>query len=1210
VLRKKNKEKNSSRKTALILLLFPIGVCLSGCKDTSRETQALSAASLMAPSYASYQDIPEVTDSEIEAVDALRKAGASLVYGTTLGTEAFYADDGMIRGYSALFCDWLSQLFDIPIKPRIYDWDRLLAGLASGEIDFTGELSPGFSYPHNFAMTDPVTDRRIKRFRIAENRELAPSAGEEERVSRYGFLENSPVQGLVSPYLYEPFTVIPLKNHTPVYRMLRDGEIDAFFEADTAEMVFDGYRDLVAENFFPLIHNSVALGTGKSALKPLVSVVQKYLNEGAGYHLTALYNQGIAEYRRHRFESRLTPEEREYIRIHQNSSAIIPVGSRYDNYPISFYNEQERQWQGIALDILQEIEDLTGMPFYSANLKTDEWYDIAGKLESGQVSISCELIVTEKEEGNFIRAEAPYQRDHYALLSKVSYPDVNVNEVRYSRVGLITNTLYASLFYKWFPDHTYASHYSTVTEAIEALDEGAIDLLMITTNTLFMIANYQERAGFKANLVLDQPHETFFYFYRNERILRSIISKAQDFVDTEKIVERWTHRIFDYRSKMAQMQIPYLLGLSAMLGAILVLLGIMHVRSRHGKKRLELIVRDRTRELEVQTKLAKAASQAKSQFLASMSHEIRTPMNAIIGMSDLMRTDNLDDVQQGYFTDIKKMAKSLLQIINDILDFSKIEAGKLEVTPVHFSPASLYDNICSMSKFTALAKELEFKSSFDPDIPPAIYGDETRIRQIITNIVNNAVKYTPHGSVSFSFSRAVRGEKDFLVITVEDTGIGIKEEDMPKLFDTFQQFDREKNRGIVGTGLGLSITKNLISLMNGEIEVKSVYGKGSVFTIRLPLIKGDEEKIEQKGISERVSAIAEIPVLVVDDNPINLTVAQGFLATHNIYPDTALNGIEAIKMVKAKRYDMVFMDHMMPDMDGIEATQAIRALDSSPSFDPSWFREMPIVALSANAVSGAREAFLQGGMNDFVSKPIEAEQLNMMLLKWLPKEKITMIAQKKSKGRSAGEEGIIGELKRIEGMNPGLGLSHVGNNEAAYLQMLRQFCAEYEGYVAGIEQYLDEEKWQEYTIRLHAMKGVFANMGVDPVAQWAYDLERASRNGDYAKCREETRRFIARMFEFKQKLLATSLIHQEEAAEKRQVEPAELLKVMEDLEEACRQGMSDQADTLAESLKAMSFNQKADPLMADIRELIASLDYDLAMEKAESLKPLLKAALA
>jgi signal transduction histidine kinase/CheY-like chemotaxis protein/HPt (histidine-containing phosphotransfer) domain-containing protein len=1195
---------------AVCLLPFFLGVYFSGCEDPATETQALSSASPAAPLYPSYRDIPGLRDEEIRAIEALREAGASFIYGTVPGTESFYDQDGIIQGYSALFCDWLSRLFDIPFKPRLYEWDQLLAGLESGEIDFTGDLSPGFPYPRDFIMTGPITDRRVKRFRIGENRDFSPAAGEEEQVRRYGFLENSPVRDLVSPYLYEPFTAVALKNHAPVYRMLKDGEIDAFFDVDVAEPVFEKHREVVGENFFPLVHDSTALGTGKSALKPFVSAVQKYLDQGADYHLTALYNQGTGEYQEYRFYSYLTPEEREYVRVHQSSSAIIPVASRYDSYPLSFYNEQEQQWQGIALDILREIGDLTGMSFYSANLKTDEWYEIVDILESGEASMACALILPENQEGNFIRADAPYQRDHYAFLSKASFPDINVNEVRYSRVGFIANSLYASLFHKWFPDHAYTAEYPTVTEAVEALDKGSIDLLLATTSTLFMIANYQERAGFKANLVLEQPHESFFYFHKNERILRSLISKAQDFVDTEKIVERWTHRVFDYRGKMAQMQIPYLIGLSAMLGAILILLAVMHARSRQGEKRLELIVRERTRELEVQTELAKAASRAKSQFLASMSHEIRTPMNAIMGMSDLMRTDNLDEVQQGYFKDIKKMSKSLLQIINDILDFSKIEAGKLEVTPVHFNVTSLYDNICSMSKFTALAKELEFKTSFDPLIPPVIYGDEIRIRQIITNIVNNAIKYTHQGSVFLAFSRAERGQKDCLVITVEDTGIGIKEEDMPKLFDTFQQFDREKNRGIIGTGLGLSITKNLITLMGGEINVESVYGRGSVFTVSLPLIEGDAEKIELKSIAEKVKALTEVAVLVVDDNPINLTVAQGFLATHNIYPDTALSGAEAVKMVQEKRYDLVFMDHMMPGMDGIEATQVIRALDSSgsPSIDPSWFREMPIVALSANAVSGAREAFLQGGMNDFVSKPIEAEQLNMALQRWLPQDKIAMVKQENKKERDAGQDRIFGDLGRIEDLDPAAGLSHVGNNQAAYLQILRQFCTEYESYVNSIERCLDGENWQDYTIKLHAMKGVFANIGADSISQWAYRLEYASRNGDYAKCREESRPFIARMYEFKQKLLAASLMPREEATEKRQVEAAELLRITESLREACRQGMSDEADSLAESLKKLRFSDSADPLIADICELIASLDYDLALEKAETLKTLAASA--
>jgi signal transduction histidine kinase/CheY-like chemotaxis protein/HPt (histidine-containing phosphotransfer) domain-containing protein len=951
---------------------------------------------------------------------------------------------------------------------------------------------------------------------------------------------------------------------------------------------------------------SAGLETGNPALTPLVSALRKYLDQGGDHHITVLRNQGAEEYRRHLFFTALTDEEREYVRIHQASGAIIPIAARYDNYPVSFYNEMEKQWQGIALDLLGGIGNLTGMTFLPANRKTDEWFAIAGMLESNQVPMVCDLSLSEKWEDAFIQAGVPYQQDRYAFLSKADYPDVGVDELRYSRVALIKDSLFASLFNEWFPGHPQVKEYAVIREAIDALERGEADLLMATTNVLFMITNYQERTGFKANLVLDEEHEYYFYFNKNEKILSSIVTKAQDFVDTGKIVERWTHRVFDYRGKMARAQVPYFIWLSAMLAAIMILLAVIYVRSKQEAKRLETIVRERTRELEIQTERANAASEAKSQFVASMSHEIRTPMNAIIGMSELMRTDNLDAVQRGYFTDIRKMAKSLLQIINDILDFSKMEAGKLEIIPVHFNILGLYDNICSISKFTAQAKELEFRSGFDPKIPEALYGDETRIRQIITNIVNNAIKYTPAGSVSLTINRVMHKEADCLEFIVEDTGIGIKEEDIPKLFEAFRQLDKGKNRGIVGTGLGLSITKRLVSMIGGEIAVKSVYGRGSVFTVYLPLIEGDPSKLDIKGAAERVTALDTVAVLVVDDNPINLTVAQGFLATHSIFPDTALSGPEAIEKVCSKRYDLVFMDHMMPGMDGVEAVKIIRTLDpsvlSAGISDPAWFKNLPIVALSANAVSGAKEYFLNAGMNDFISKPIDAENLNTMLVKWLPPDKVTMAKWGKPGEWGTKYDALFKEIKRLEVLDVIAGLSHVGNNEAAYVQILRQFCAEFDGYVRDIKRFFAEENWTEYTIRLHAIKGVFANMGAEAVSKWAYQLEYASRNGDYAKCLEETESFIGKMIEFKEKLLTTSLIDKDQKQEKRRVESEELLKTLESIREACGKGLSDEADALSETLKGMSYSETADTIIDEICDLIASLDYDLVAEKAASLE--------
>ncbi|MCL2057638.1 MAG: ATP-binding protein [Oscillospiraceae bacterium] len=391
----------------------------------------------------------------------------------------------------------------------------------------------------------------------------------------------------------------------------------------------------------------------------------------------------------------------------------------------------------------------------------------------------------------------------------------------------------------------------------------------------------------------------------------------------------------------------------------------------------------RGRELEVQMQAAQVASEAKSRFLASMSHEIRAPMNAIIGMSDLIRTDNLDMTQRTFFGDIKKMSKSLLQIINDVLDFSRIEAGKLEITPVHFNLLELFNNICSMCRFLAEAKGLYFYCSYGSDVPAVVYGDDVRVRQVVFNIINNAIKYTREGQVSFSVGRDDRDSgadsdgSDCVVFTIKDTGIGIKEDDLAKLFNAFYQVDMAVNHGIDGSGLGLSITKNLVSLMGGEIDVQSSYGEGSEFTVRLPLAEGDPGLVGGLAPAPLIRATDGARVLVVDDSQINLKVALAYLERHNIHAETALSGPEAImKIQKAGRpYDLVFMDHMMPIMDGVETTHRIRALG---------FADLPIVALTANAIEGIRDLFLQSDMNDFLSKPIDPEKLNSALVRWLP----------------------------------------------------------------------------------------------------------------------------------------------------------------------------------------------------------------------------------
>ena len=612
------------------------------------------------------------------------------------------------------------------------------------------------------------------------------------------------------------------------------------------------------------------------------------------------------------------------------------------------------------------------------------------------------------------------------------------------------------------------------------------------------------------------------------------------------------------------------------------------------------------RKLEVQKEKALAASEAKSLFLASMSHEIRTPMNTIIGLLDLMRTDNLDEKQKQYIRDVSNMSHVLLEIINDVLDFHKIEEGKFELNPIHFNINTLYNNLVSQYKFLAETKQLTFTSRLAPDLPRCLFGDALRINQIVTNLMSNAIKYTQKGYVNFNVDTVVEDGDEFVAFAVEDSGVGIEEENFATLFDRFEQFDRRKNQGIPGTGLGLSIAKNLANMMGGYIRFQSEYCKGSVFTLLLPLIEGDQTQIERVKDIERVIARPDVRVLVVDDNPGNITVAVGLLARHGIVPQTAFNGLQAIEMVKNNTYDLVFMDHMMPEMDGVQATTIIRG------FPGEYFENLPIIALSANAITGAKKMFLECGMNDFISKPILGNELNLILSRWLPKNK-TVDTEHESKTKEPFQydflmNELLHELTKIHDLSIASGLSRVGGDKKLYLNVLRQFCRGIDDDIHTLKTSVKDGQWKAYTIRIHAVKSILATIGNKYLSEWAFRLEKAATNSDTNKCIKENRNFCTALSKFHAKLLQTDImVEVATVVKKHKVTHRYLRKKLESLRTACDDFNPETAEPMMKELRymtldaPMALSTAVNASLTEINNMVHSYDYDKAVDSIEKL---------
>ncbi len=523
---------------------------------------------------------------------------------------------------------------------------------------------------------------------------------------------------------------------------------------------------------------------------------------------------------------------------------------------------------------------------------------------------------------------------------------------------------------------------------------------------------------------------------------------------------------------------------------------------------------------------ARAQSEAKSSFLANMSHEIRTPINAILGMNEMILRESDNENIITYARDIERAGNSLLSLINDILDFSKIEAGSMEIVLVEYGLSSVINDVVNLMQGKIAQKHLAFKLDVDESLPETLYGDEMRIRQIMVNLLNNAVKYTPSGSVTLSVHGDVLDDDSLILrIDIIDTGIGIREEDLGKLFGTFQRIDMNKNRTIEGTGLGLAITQSLLSLMSGSIQVHSVYGEGSTFSVQIPQMILDPKPIGD--LQERYRAHAasrstyheafcapEARILVVDDTPMNLAVVKGLLKQTQIQIDTATSGKECLSMIQKTPYDCIFLDYRMPEMDGTATLQHMKEMKGHPN------TATPVIVLTANALTGAREKFLSEGFDDYLSKPIESRKLEETLIHFLPPEKVQVMERTEEPAQTSASESAIEndpELQALRQAIPQLditaGISRCGDREA-YLQAVQIYREALAPKRQDIEQYYLSEDWKNYTIQVHSLKSTSRVIGAMELGERAWEMEQAGDAENDLLIREKTPALLEMMDEF------------------------------------------------------------------------------------------------
>ena len=493
------------------------------------------------------------------------------------------------------------------------------------------------------------------------------------------------------------------------------------------------------------------------------------------------------------------------------------------------------------------------------------------------------------------------------------------------------------------------------------------------------------------------------------------------------------------------------------------------------------------------------AREAQAKFLANMSHEIRTPINAVIGMNEMILRENKDEAVQEYAQNIQSASGMLLELVNDILDFSKIESGQLELVEDNYYLASVIQDEKLLLNARVAGKPISTLIEVDPQIPCKLHGDKLRVKQILTNLLSNGVKYTKQGNVTLKVSfEWVDADTIQLIFAVADTGRGIKKEDIPHLFDKFKRLELSENQNIEGTGLGLNIVKQLVEQMQGTITVDSVYGEGSVFTVRIPQRVADKNAIgnfeeavreyrKDTQASKCLFTAPDASILVVDDNRMNLNLMKALIKRTKMQVEVASSGEECLALTRRKAFDIILMDHMMPQLDGVETLKILRSEVNNIN------KNTTVVALTANAISGSREMYLGYGFDDYLSKPILADQLDELLGRLLPE---TLVKYEKVNSRNKVEITKTETTTTCENhlyIDSELAMQYCLNMPEIYQVTIKEFCEQVREYIPRLEEIFEKKDWKQYAVVVHALKGNAKNIGAVAFSDLCLQHEKAAK---------------------------------------------------------------------------------------------------------------------